>query len=368
MERYRFVQPTLHFIRDFGREENLYYSWIDQKGKILKMGNSWIRVIHPGYLNRSSGPDFKHAQLQIAGHKIITGDIEIHWNSENWEKHGHTGDPEYTDVILHVAYTGKELDVHLNETDTVPTILLFHNSGQQIVQPCIDLIQAVSTDTIISSVKLYSMDRYAELQNILNLNDDSIINTLFNLLDTRGNSQQIQKIIYRFLEYKSKGLPVIYIINSLITFSSELPWKMGRKRPRSHPKFRLPYLTYLANLWYGNTEKFYLYTPEQANEDVKALSQLEYSVPGRHFISEIFGNVIFPAQEKFTGSSKFNNWFELPVQLYSVTKKRLACWNIDCKISYGLQQGILKLEKELCQSMGCDLCPINIHSTNHCLA
>ena len=64
-------------------------------------GNS-IEVIDPGVHNLDSGPDFFNSKLKINGIEWI-GNIEIHVKASDWFRHGHTGDPAYDNVILHVV-------------------------------------------------------------------------------------------------------------------------------------------------------------------------------------------------------------------------------------------------------------------------
>lgn len=61
-----------------------------------------LRVLSPGWWNHGAGPDFKGAQVEIAG-RICHGDVEIHHTHGSWKAHGHHLDPGYDRVILHVV-------------------------------------------------------------------------------------------------------------------------------------------------------------------------------------------------------------------------------------------------------------------------
>lgn len=59
-------------------------------------------VVHsPGTWNLESGPDFRRAELTIGGRRL-KGDIELHLDSPSWRSHGHSNDPRYDNVVLHV--------------------------------------------------------------------------------------------------------------------------------------------------------------------------------------------------------------------------------------------------------------------------
>lgn len=362
----QFIQLS---ISESGIEQNLYSIWSDHKGKLLKIGKSWVKVLHPGYLNLSAGPDFKNAQILLPGGRILSGDIEIHWHSSNWKKHNHSGNPEYKNVILHVACTGDDKSVQINEIRTAPTVLFSNIKPKFNDQFCIDLTRDLSEDNIIATVRLFSNDRWNDLQKkFINSQHHTVPESLFRLIDTRGNAHNIDSLTGEFILFIEKKYSIVDIVDKLEKKGLNLRWIMGKKRPKSHARFRIPILAYLASLWCLNTEKFINYTLRNAFQDLKVFSEMGYPVPGKLFISEIFGNVIFPVQESYLFNSKFNEWYSLPVQKYNITKKRLKCWNLNYPVTFGFQQGVIKLEKELCQLMGCGHCPLLIQSTNHCLA
>lgn len=61
-----------------------------------------LRVLHPGYLNRGMGPDFRDARIEIGG-QVLVGDVEVHLYREDWWRHGHDRDRRYEQVILHAV-------------------------------------------------------------------------------------------------------------------------------------------------------------------------------------------------------------------------------------------------------------------------
>lgn len=61
-----------------------------------------LRVISPGWWNRGEGPDFRGAQLELAG-ESVEGDVEIHLEHTGWMQHGHHLDQRYDAVVLEVV-------------------------------------------------------------------------------------------------------------------------------------------------------------------------------------------------------------------------------------------------------------------------
>lgn len=75
-----------------------------------------IEVIDPGLHNQDSGPDFFNSKLKIGGVEWI-GNVEIHVKASDWYRHGHSVDPAYDNVILHVVAVS---DKRVNRPDGTP--------------------------------------------------------------------------------------------------------------------------------------------------------------------------------------------------------------------------------------------------------
>lgn len=61
-----------------------------------------LKIVRPGRWNRQGGPDFKQAEVEIAG-RSVHGDVELHLREQDWRAHQHAADSAYNDVVLHVV-------------------------------------------------------------------------------------------------------------------------------------------------------------------------------------------------------------------------------------------------------------------------
>jgi len=62
-----------------------------------------VRIVQFGEWNRSAGPDFIQAVVEIEGEKK-SGAIELDPTHDDWEQHGHASNPTYREVVLHVIF------------------------------------------------------------------------------------------------------------------------------------------------------------------------------------------------------------------------------------------------------------------------
>lgn len=60
-----------------------------------------LEIVYPGYWNFGKGPDFTSATIKVNG-KVYEGDVELHVYSTDWIAHGHSSNPDFDNVILHV--------------------------------------------------------------------------------------------------------------------------------------------------------------------------------------------------------------------------------------------------------------------------
>ncbi len=101
-----------------------------------------IRVLHPGKWNRLGGPDFKGAHL-LLDDEAVQGDVEVHLRVSDWAAHGHSRDPAYAGVVLHVVLfpTTESMTAGVGDRP-IPVLallpLLFHDLEEYAAQAAVE--------------------------------------------------------------------------------------------------------------------------------------------------------------------------------------------------------------------------------------
>ncbi|WP_228852252.1 DUF2851 family protein [Aegicerativicinus sediminis] len=116
-------------------EDFLYFLWKFQKielPNLLTTNGLSIQVIHPGYLNLHSGPDFFNAHLVISGQEWA-GNVEMHLKSSDWFLHGHQSDPAFENVILHVVWE-HDKEIYHKDGSLIPVLELKEKTPKSILQ------------------------------------------------------------------------------------------------------------------------------------------------------------------------------------------------------------------------------------------
>lgn len=80
-----------------------------------------LTILHPGFWNRGSGPDFKDALLQFDQDPPVSGDVEIDLAASGWFQHGHHDNVQYRNVKLHAVWT-PPTDAH--QAGRPPTLVI----------------------------------------------------------------------------------------------------------------------------------------------------------------------------------------------------------------------------------------------------
>lgn len=96
----------MSFVNPLCSEALLQYIWLSGRFdpfKLTTVTGEPVVILHPGQLNRDGGPDFIAARLRIAGMEWA-GNVELHYRTSDWRRHGHQHNPKYHNVILHVVF------------------------------------------------------------------------------------------------------------------------------------------------------------------------------------------------------------------------------------------------------------------------
>jgi hypothetical protein len=140
-----FTEDFLHYVWKFRLFDRIDLQTEDGKP---------LEIFSTGTHNTDAGPDFHNARIKI-DETIWAGNIEVHLSASDWQKHGHTTDDAYNNVILHVVYNN-DLPLVLTNGRKVPTLQLkdripaelysrYHQMvfGNQTIIPCEASIGAI---------------------------------------------------------------------------------------------------------------------------------------------------------------------------------------------------------------------------------
>ncbi len=101
------------FNGDFGRE------FIGADGRKIEIAQS-------GVWNHEAGPDFIEAAVRVGGGSVRRGAIELDTDARDWDRHGHSTNPAYDGVVLHVFFTAPrgEYFTRTSRNEFVPQVRL----------------------------------------------------------------------------------------------------------------------------------------------------------------------------------------------------------------------------------------------------
>jgi hypothetical protein len=78
-----------------------------RRDQLKTLDGRGVKILHPGFRNREAGPDFHGAVIQFGDESPRTGDVEVDLRANGWTAHGHDGNPNFKNVILHVLWKGE---------------------------------------------------------------------------------------------------------------------------------------------------------------------------------------------------------------------------------------------------------------------
>lgn len=115
------------------KEEFISYLWgnclLFPEGLTTTLGAP-VTIVHPGYQNYDSGPDFTAARIRI-GSTLWVGNVEIHLKASDWNRHRHHLDEAYRNIILHVVCHCDE-DIRTCDGHMPPTLEIYDRFDQEM--------------------------------------------------------------------------------------------------------------------------------------------------------------------------------------------------------------------------------------------
>jgi hypothetical protein len=120
-------------------EAFLYFLWQYQyfnKSSLTTTDGESVQIVHPGFRNHESGPDFFNARLLI-NDVDWGGTVEMHLKTSDWLAHRHQHDQAYDNVILHVVWQddqpGSGKRVNRTNRTPIPTLELHSRTTSDLL-------------------------------------------------------------------------------------------------------------------------------------------------------------------------------------------------------------------------------------------
>ena len=154
-------------------ESFLQYVWQHRllEGDLFTADGLPLRIEHPGMLNTHAGPDFSNARVWI-GETLWVGNVEVHVKASDWNRHHHSLDRAYDNVVLHVVHLN-DAPIVLQNGHALPTLALSDHIPQAlwdnyeslisppepIPVPCANHLSAISPNYIAASLERLLLER-----------------------------------------------------------------------------------------------------------------------------------------------------------------------------------------------------------------
>lgn len=253
------------------REELLHFIWksryFNHRELTTEAGDP-LFIHYPGDPNTDQGPDFKNARITI-GDRHFEGAVELHPKSTDWLRHGHTGDPHYGSVILHVVWEHDTMTLPaaipvLILRDRTPKTLLSRFSQFMTTQafvPCDRLGPAAHFSTAFRQQLLEQRltNRAAFIRTLLDENRPHWDEIIFHLI-ARSLGQPVNTEAFLTI---AKSLPLSHLLrrrsdparvtNLFLEQAARLshPLSLSRMRPAHSPYVRFGQLAAILSRYTG---------------------------------------------------------------------------------------------------------------------
>lgn len=222
-------------------EDFLHFIWkyfLLRKKNLKTCDGLNLDVISVGTHNTNSGPDFFNARIKIE-ETVWAGNVEVHINSSDWNRHNHQLDKAYDNVILHVVLNN-DCDIRRTNGEIIHVLQLdfdrrLYKKYETLLKsklwiPCEKDIKSIDSLTVISWLNFLMTERLERKSDIIKQNLDFNINawedTLY-IYIARSFGFNLNAVPFELL---AKSLPLKYILkqkNSLLQIEALLFGQAG---------------------------------------------------------------------------------------------------------------------------------------------
>ena len=342
-----------------------------------------LEISSPGIWNKAEeGPDFKNAKIILNGKKI-NGDIEIHFQAQDWCNHGHHEESNYEKVILHVTLFpvgSQKYQCKTKKGKVVPQLVLLPRLAQSLeeilekqVIESLAGYDSVLPPSFQSSQVLHEIreknhslaqKRWVQKKNfarkrLLSVSDpkQALHECFLEVLGYKRNRSQMARVsqLFPINEWSSNKVEPREALDSIHN------WKMRGIRPANHPQLRLQQY---HQLWEKNPlwceSLLAMNIKDSENAKITNRKRLKLSNLNREWKEEILRGVwagtrvntlwidaCLPILAEIHQRDYFATWFhwyagDFPRSLYEIARKaKIAGHSYKIPFSNGSLQGIL---------------------------
>lgn len=156
-------------IKNALNEDLLHYLWKTKRFIYTDLKSTEdirLEIIQWGSHNHNSGPDFSNAKIKI-GDTLWAGNVEMHISTSDWNRHNHSLDSAYDNVILHVVWE-HDKEIIKQNGNPIPTLVISEYVNQNLISKYTELMQnelRIPCEKLITGVNLSRMNLW--LHNVL---------------------------------------------------------------------------------------------------------------------------------------------------------------------------------------------------------
>ena len=200
-------------------EDFLHFLWkyrLFNTNQFITVTGEMIEIVSTGLHNKNAGADFENAKVKL-GETLLVGNVEIHIRSSDWEKHQHTSDKAYNNVVLHVVYDNDK-PVFRNDGTTILTLELKNYISAGLENRYRDLMQNLSwipCENLLLHVDEIHIENW--LQRVLVERLEEKTETVYSLLNELKGSwdDTFYVLLARNFGFKTNALPFELLSKSL---------------------------------------------------------------------------------------------------------------------------------------------------------